>query len=157
MQAQMKVQQVGIQSAYTQVAVMNVLQIGVSAQQSMEIVKTLLSASFGCIAYLRWAHWHWIRYVSYAHKLDNVSRNLLPEENFSEGAHICCLAIVRWCICFIGRLTAGDHGCMSYDPSQKSGNGSRYVSSVAVKIVSRGFSTEADKLLNFLVCFHSWT
>ena len=40
---------------------------------------------------------------------------------------------------------------MTYDSPQQANASPRLVSSVAVKTVNRGFSTEADKLLNYLV------
>ncbi|PAV23827.1 meiosis specific hop1 [Pyrrhoderma noxium] len=87
--------------------------VSVSPQQSLEVVKTLLSASFGCIAYLR---------------------NLLPEDNFGDG-----------------RLTSGDRGPMTFDTTtQGASQDKRQVSGVKIKTVTRGFSTEADKLLNYL-------
>ncbi|KAH8117033.1 DNA-binding protein [Phellopilus nigrolimitatus] len=90
-------------------------QTAISSQQSLAVIKTLLSASFGCIAYLR---------------------NLLPDENFGEG-----------------RLTSGDRGSMSYGGSSQEsslGKNQRQISGVTIKTVTRGFSTEADKLLNYL-------
>ncbi|EJD02237.1 DNA-binding protein [Fomitiporia mediterranea MF3/22] len=84
-----------------------------SSQQSLAVIKTLLSASFGCIAYLR---------------------NLLPDENFGEA-----------------RLTSGLRGSMAFDSQETSINtNSRLISGVRVKTVTRGYSTEADKLLNYL-------
>ncbi|KAL5511311.1 hypothetical protein ACEPAH_4527 [Sanghuangporus vaninii] len=87
-------------------------QTAISSQQSLAVIKTLLSASFGCVAYLR---------------------NLLPEENFSEG-----------------RLMAGERGSMAYDTQDSPGKNSRNISGITIKTVARGYSTEADKLLNYL-------
>ncbi|KAL5529555.1 hypothetical protein ACEPAG_5540 [Sanghuangporus baumii] len=87
-------------------------QTAISSQQSLAVIKTLLSASFGCVAYLR---------------------NLLPEENFSEG-----------------RLMAGERGSMAYDTQDSPGKNSRHISGITIKTVARGYSTEADKLLNYL-------
>ncbi|KAI5120474.1 hypothetical protein M0805_006494 [Coniferiporia weirii] len=89
-------------------------QTAVSPQQSLAVIKTLLSTSFGCIAYLR---------------------NLLPDDNFGEG-----------------RLTSSEKGLVSYGVSSQESQpeGQRHVSGVTIKTVTRGFSTEADKLLNYL-------
>ncbi|THH03421.1 hypothetical protein EW145_g6266 [Phellinidium pouzarii] len=89
-------------------------QTTISPQQSLTVIKTLLSASFGCIAYLR---------------------NLLPDENFGEG-----------------RLTSGERNSMSYGVSSQDlqPENQRHISGVTIKTVTRGFSTEADKLLNYL-------
>ena len=55
----------------------------------------------------------------------------------------------------LGRLSSGDRGSISssQDPSDKSRN----VSSISIKTVKRGFSTEADKLLNYLVRHSQYT
>ncbi|TDL24968.1 DNA-binding protein [Rickenella mellea] len=87
----------------------------ISPQQSLAVVKTLLSASFGCIAYLR---------------------NLLPEENFGEG-----------------RLTSAEQGNMSFESASQEtavGEARRNYSNVKIKTVTRGYSPEADKLLDYL-------
>ena len=54
---------------------------------------------------------------------------------------------------FIGRLTSGERGSFSYGTSSQDSNaeGARNVSGIAIKTVTRGFSTEADRLLNYLV------
>ena len=53
----------------------------------------------------------------------------------------------------VGRLTSGDRGPMTFDTTTTQGasQDKRQVSGVKIKTVTRGFSTEADKLLNYLV------
>ena len=51
----------------------------------------------------------------------------------------------------IGRLTAGERGSLSYGSSGSQEANSGKASGITIKTVTRGFSTEADKLLNYLV------
>lgn len=46
---------------------------------------------------------------------------------------------------------AGERGSMAYDSQDSPGNNSRHISGITIKTVARGYSTEADKLLNYLV------
>ncbi|KAF8584095.1 DNA-binding protein [Ramaria rubella] len=93
-----------------------VQQRAITANQSLQVVQTLLRAGFGCVAYLR---------------------GLLPDENFTE-AH----------------LTSSGNPSLSQPESQE--NDAVFekrrppTNSVRLKTIKKGWSTEGDKLLEYL-------
>jgi hypothetical protein len=77
-------------------------------------------------------------------------RNLLPADNFSNSKAIISANAYRFQLCFVGYLT-----CESHDESQSisavSRGGKNTTSGVRMMTVNRGFTEEADRLLNYLV------
>ncbi|RPB23270.1 DNA-binding protein [Terfezia boudieri ATCC MYA-4762] len=92
---------------------------GIKQDESLEIVKTLLGASFGCLSFLR---------------------GLLPEESFEEvryGGPDCPLTSYNW---FANSEEPESNRTSVKDAAQ----GTR------MKRLKRGYSSEADQLLNWL-------
>lgn len=82
-----------------------------------------------------------------------VYRNLLPADNFSESRVICTESIqvqLTSVTIHLGYLTSAASDPLPSD-SFSSENGRRNVSGFKIMTVTRGFTEEADKLLDYLV------
>ena len=125
------------------------LQDTLTAAQSLQSIQTLLRAGLGCITYLRYAH----PAKTLSLRSTCPVRNLLPADNFSEskalypessGIHLTNVAT------HLGYLTSAASDPQPSD-SFSSESGSRNVSGFKIMTVTRGFTEEADKLLDYLV------
>lgn len=144
--------------------------------QSLIAIQTVLSASFGCIMYLRCGPvpssqpsvtsidgtlpstvFVFPNHVpesrpSVRSRFANATRNLLPEDNFCNGT------LVPWGLYsylplttgFLARLVVGDsESAPGSTCSQATTDGGR-VSNFKIMAVRRGFSSEGDLLLDYL-------
>lgn len=133
---------------------------GIKQEESLEIVQTLLGASvsssfpqcwtlyilipplkFGCLSFLRYAETTTFTLASET----NLNSGLLPEESFEEvryGAPDTPLASYKW---------FANGGEPENTHPEKVGKDSVSFSGTRMKRLKRGYSSEADHLLNWLV------
>ena len=130
------------------------LQDALTAAQSLQSIQTLLRAGLGCITYLRWAC-AVVQGISNAYNTVCNSRNLLPADNFSESMssrrlhHLHAHAFE-----LVGYLTSAalePQPSESINDSFSSESARRNISGFKIMTVTRGFTEEADKLLDYLV------
>ncbi|KZT09612.1 HORMA-domain-containing protein [Laetiporus sulphureus 93-53] len=91
-----------------------------TSQQSLQSIQTMLKAGLGCITYLR---------------------NLLPCDNFSESYLTSCSPGI-----LSSQPSGTTESCSSEDDSRKRRN----ISGFKIMTVTRGFTEEADRLLDYL-------
>ncbi|THH27739.1 hypothetical protein EUX98_g6459 [Antrodiella citrinella] len=104
-----------------------------TSQQSLQCIQTLLRAGLGCITYLR---------------------NLLPADNFSESTtYVLYMSFTYYMLYTPGYLTSANTDTPSSQPSQSFdsfNSDRRNVSGFKIMTVTRGYTEEADKLLDYL-------
>jgi hypothetical protein len=117
-----------------------------TATASLAAVKTLISAGFGCITFIRSVFLPSARF-----RVNAFSRGLLSDDNFDDGKpRIHCSSMVvselMCCLfCVSAATLTGSRDSNAAGGSQTTSNSGK------VKTVKRNFSTEADRLLDYLV------
>ena len=91
-------------------------------------------------------------------QLIHHARNLLPSDNFSESGHTCPRVNKLTLTVFAGFLTSAsaDSRSSSMNGSFASDAGQKNISGFKIKTVTRGFTEEADKLLDYMVRRVDW-